>query len=47
MIDAYFENPDRDRAAAFDADGWFRTGDIAKIDDRTASYADHRPQPRT
>ena len=31
VIDAYYED-DAGTAAAFDADGWFRTGDVATID---------------
>lgn len=42
VINAYFNDPDA-TAAAFDAEGWFRTGDVASIDpDGTMMIVDRK-----
>ena len=41
VFEGYLDNADA-TAAAFTADGWFRTGDLARLDARRQS-ADHRP----
>ena len=33
MIGSYYKNPEED-AQAFTKDGWFRTGDLARFDER-------------